>query len=855
MTLASQPFGIEPEGDGTQASPYLIATLENLVWISESPDDWDKHFLQTADIDFFDMIMNEEYWVGYEGWSPIGIDLEPLSSIQSRSTSRPTEGRVRKPTKQSQARNTSEPFTGVYDGGGFTISSILIQQLLYPDDKVAIEVGMFGWVSDAILKNLTFELPSISGTFDNISCIGVLAGYISDTDITNVKVFDAMFDISISHTVMAGVLVGYSAFSTIKHSQTTGSFINVIFDDEESWSEIGGLVGVADWYSLISECFSTVQISTNLIADVGGLAGILWDSDIENSYFHGAIMVAIDPDTWEPFNVEIIGGGLVGAIVDASMVTDCYVTSSVGFWGPLHLPETSFGIAAFVEDTAVISGVFFNSETTGVLVAVGDGPSAGITAKTTFDMTDIGTYMDDPANWDFDFVWAWDPFVNSGYPHLQNNEPVGGGGGGVFLDYIVNAYLSGYSVVLQWHANAFFGDPPNFDEFKVYRTLLDENFEVTGERVTVATLPGTARTFTDSPGTANANYLYQLTGIIGETETDPEYDYIVVTIRTVNYTTDPLVLDFADVAIPDDYYAPPVLAGWTTFSGQIANPTAITGFTPHWSFFAIDWAEWDGQQYAEFFSWDAREDGVAEWLVTPSISGLALNGLYKLDIQMAFANWRGDECQDNYCEEWGCDCIAKLSDDTRVAIVVSRDNGVTWSANNIIGERTGDELLEFFVECEPWGTDMTEIEGETVSVYFQGADRVKLAIYVENGTEKTNYNLWILGMEITYDSVSDDDIALPVVQTALRPNFPNPFNPETSISFTVDNSLNPVSIDIYNIRGQKVRSLVDDIFTTGDHSVVWNGTDDKGRSVGSGVYFYRMSTGDFTETRKMVLIK
>jgi flagellar hook assembly protein FlgD len=64
-----------------------------------------------------------------------------------------------------------------------------------------------------------------------------------------------------------------------------------------------------------------------------------------------------------------------------------------------------------------------------------------------------------------------------------------------------------------------------------------------------------------------------------------------------------------------------------------------------------------------------------------------------------------------------------------------------------------------------------------------------------------------------------------------------------------------VSIVIYNIKGQKVRNLVNGEYSTGHHSVVWDGTDDSGRSVGSGVYLYRMITDDFTATKKMILIK
>jgi len=84
--------------------------------------------------------------------------------------------------------------------------------------------------------------------------------------------------------------------------------------------------------------------------------------------------------------------------------------------------------------------------------------------------------------------------------------------------------------------------------------------------------------------------------------------------------------------------------------------------------------------------------------------------------------------------------------------------------------------------------------------------------------------------------------------------FPNPFNPETTISFTLPESGN-VSIEIFNIRGQRVRTLVNGNKERGRHSLTWNGTDDFGRSAGSGVYLYRIIAGENTHTGRMMLLK
>jgi hypothetical protein len=106
-------------------------------------------------------------------------------------------------------------------------------------------------------------------------------------------------------------------------------------------------------------------------------------------------------------------------------------------------------------------------------------------------------------------------------------------------------------------------------------------------------------------------------------------------------------------------------------------------------------------------------------------------------------------------------------------------------------------------------------------------------------------------------NVSDVDMEMfmPLV-SALLGNYPNPFNPETTISFYLaGDNFSTVIISIYNIRGQRVKQLVDDIYVPGYHSVVWDGKDDIGRSVGSGIYMYRLQTDGVTATRKMILIK
>lgn len=90
---------------------------------------------------------------------------------------------------------------------------------------------------------------------------------------------------------------------------------------------------------------------------------------------------------------------------------------------------------------------------------------------------------------------------------------------------------------------------------------------------------------------------------------------------------------------------------------------------------------------------------------------------------------------------------------------------------------------------------------------------------------------------------------------ALHPCAPNPFNPITTIRYDIPTSGAHVEISVYDVTGRRVRTLVDRAQSGGRQLVTWDGRDDRGQGVASGVYFYRMSAGSFVQTRKMVLLK
>ena len=119
-------------------------------------------------------------------------------------------------------------------------------------------------------------------------------------------------------------------------------------------------------------------------------------------------------------------------------------------------------------------------------------------------------------------------------------------------------------------------------------------------------------------------------------------------------------------------------------------------------------------------------------------------------------------------------------------------------------------------------------------------------ILVENDTTTDAVNI-VMQLSGSKDNVQEADILT-------AQNYPNPFNPETVINFSIPTNGN-VEVSVFNVKGQKIATLSNDYYKSGNHSLTWHGKDNDGRSVGSGIYFYRIKTDENAYTGKMMLIK
>lgn len=167
--------------------------------------------------------------------------------------------------------------------------------------------------------------------------------------------------------------------------------------------------------------------------------------------------------------------------------------------------------------------------------------------------------------------------------------------------------------------------------------------------------------------------------------------------------------------------------------------------------------------------------------------------------------------------------------------------------------------------------DTSDLEGKPVAIRYLGDDYkfvfFNFPLYFikeEQAIQVLRQALSDLGVPTSVEEEFEEQIL--AAEFCLEQNYPNPFNSATTIPFTIPSP--PVNssqfmvhsppalvLNIYNILGRKVRTLVDEEKLPGKYQVNWDGKDEKGNEVGSGVYLYKMKAGDYEQTKKMVLLK
>lgn len=446
-----------PAGIGAEDDPFIIETWENLYWVSQNQEQWDKHFLQTADIVFPPEITT---WDGGKGWTPIGktprsyyiLDLSEVtggtfsfsgvymgspfttSSITYNSTSNQIENALNNagfydcyisgsyPVFQINIY-TSEPltmnlntenltggdpsnlsffedkeFTGIYDGNHHTVSNLHINR-----SEIS---GLFGVGKYAIVKNLTLENVNITG----VSFTGGIMGFNKGT-ISNCHTSSGL--VKGSNYGGTGGIVGGNG--TIENGGIITGSSNSCDVEGSSNSMTGGIAGRNG--GLIETCMVTGNI-TGHASYTGGLAGAngtcglyqggfdIFQGIIQNCYTQANITTTkTDYWTWI--------GGIVGAN-DNSKVKHCYSASTLTFDPTLTFVGGLIGSNKLGSNTpGTVESSYFT----------GNSAGAGTYIENPDDLKKQSTFL----SWDFmgestngtDNLWGINNNHNNGFPFLK----------------------------------------------------------------------------------------------------------------------------------------------------------------------------------------------------------------------------------------------------------------------------------------------------------------------------------------------------------------------------------------------------------------------------------------------------
>ncbi len=276
----------------------------------------------------------------------------------------------------------------------------------------------------------------------------------------------------------------------------------------------------------------------------------------------------------------------------------------------------------------------------------------------------------------------------------------------------------------------------------------------------------------------------------------------------------------------------------------------------------------DGSIGFDYGSTSARNENaiINQRIITPYGSDLMLfpdlgDGIwFETDSRRAKIKWKASRYDD---PGFDLEMMAFLHNDGKIEFFYGNvDPSSNWAA----GVSKGDGV----------NFDMLSISGNeqifpAYSCYYEYPETPEGMILSEDGifsgTPIEDDQTWQLTMMVKDDNriqaertfsfttgEMSSEVDVEPYRMTLAQNVPNPFNPETAIRYSIPQDSH-VLLEVFNIRGQKVATLVDDIQSAGAHDVIWKGIDNNGKNVSSGVYFYRIETTGKSLTRRMLLLK
>ncbi len=860
-------------GSGTELDPWQIANATDLSDIHSygGVANEDKYFVQTTDID-----LGTAPWNEGEGWTPL---------------------------------TGSTRFFGNYNGDGYIINNLTINRT---DTN---SQGLFAQTSGAVIRNVTLTNISFNGVRNESG--GLVGRALSGTLIENCSV-EGTYIGNNYHGLLVGVLNSSIVKNSFTEGDiqgtgvSIGGLVGLILDGQviDSYStahvssvtrNIGGLVG--EHRGTITRSYASGDVSGS--TTVGGLVGyVANNSNINNCYATGRATAT------ELTQENLLGvGGFIGRINGPSTTirNNFSYGQVVGVEG-----QAIGGFIGLMATAPIFENNYWDIEASGVDVsAAGEG-------KTTAEMAYPYSNQTYTA-WDFTEIWEYDPgyYANNGYPFLRWQDIEVLTYPGICHNPMpahteMNIPLTQTEISWTYHSIFYHSDPLGF---RVYFSD-DENFGedytwvsyIENEMSYSAPIP-----FALEEGTT---YYWQVVatttdGAGREDAVDSPLWHFV----TVPPTLDPpvnLTAEIVNYEILLSWNEPVIernrrndrnelrrlnLLGYNIYrDAEILNEELLV----QTSYLDTDIVFDTNYEYFVTAVYDIFGESEASETVIASVQSPTLIPPVNLDYQVVgmdvHLSWdepteaenrltmlgynlyrNGQQLNNELIEETQFVDEAISYDTEYVYVVTAVYNfGESVFSNAVEVLITSPDLIPpsnlSYVVLES-GIDLLwdapqyseDLELLGYKIYRNGALYEELGADVltysdEEVYHQTNYTYFVTAMYDLGESEPSNivevifmniDLSEPLV---VRGNYPNPFNPSTTIAFTI-NTESEVSIDIFNQKGQRIRKLMQEHKGSGLHSAIWDGRDDRGRIVSSGVYFYRITSNNKIITNKMLLTK
>ncbi|MBX2975240.1 MAG: T9SS type A sorting domain-containing protein [Ignavibacteriaceae bacterium] len=848
---------VAPAGSGTSGDPYRIATWQNLYWISQNSAQWNKYYIQTADIDFTTADPAINTWASGAGWTPIG--------------------------------NASTAFTGSYNGQGYVIKGLYISR------GSEQYIGLFGYITgngSATIANLF-----IQGTISGANSVGALVGNItnSNVSITNCHsnstvtssktTLDSFADTggligiiasgtptitncSSSGSVTGqglrnvGGLLGYLNSGTVQKSFSTANVINSASNQGNTGGFIGGINSNGN-NTLIEECFATGNVSggtnnngTEWRNGIGGFIGTKrteyngYTKTIRNCYSIGVV-------SQTGTSTDI--GGFIGRFATnyassvSPTITNCYwdtqrstQASSAGGAGTGLTTanmkvQGSFTSWDFTNTWKMSSSITYDGYPT---LEWAKGYSTEPTSNQIAGLNNLVYVAENSSRWatsytqtgnvnawwtcGWDYQKGWTPigrFVN-GSDYTSYSGTYNGG------EYTIsNLYINRTSVGA---AQALFGLLHGGTVIK----LGVINANITGYQycgILVGYLWGGSVTKSYVSGSVNATFIAG-GGIVGLSS----WGTISNSYSTAQVTGLQSIGGFVGINTNGNIQ--------NCFSiGSVTGGSNLGGLVGVYNSGGVTNSFWDTQTSGRATS-GAGTGKTSEELKTASTFTDAGWDFYGESGNGTDEIWNINETRNNNYPflTWQYPDESPLPVDLTSFTASVNKNKVVLNWQTATEQNNHGFEIERISNNENW-EKIAFVNGNGNS------NSPKTYSFTDESLSFGKYSYRLKQIDndgsFTYSESVEIEIENIPTEYTLYQNYPNPFNPSTTIKFGLPKD-SKVILEVYNIIGEKVTTLINQEMSAGYHNVNFTGSE-----LSTGIYIYRITANEFTSTKKFILMK